>query len=326
MSSRLPDKKIFVTGASGFIGFHLCRALLAEGAQVCGIDNMNTYYDSSLKESRLRELQHPAFVFRKLDLNDPRFRTVLCEFAPHQVVHLAAQAGVRYSLENPDTYVEANVLGTLRLLETVKALGLEQLIYASSSSVYGGNQKMPFSEQDPVDHPMSLYAVTKRSTELMAATYAQLYPQSPMLGLRFFTVYGPWGRPDMAYWKFTERILRGQPIEVYNGGKMKRDFTYVSDVVESVVRLILKPGQKTHQILNIGASHPENLEDMIRILEHELGIPAQIQYLPMQPGDVYETYADVKALHERTGYRPQVSLAEGLSHFVRWFRSERGQS
>jgi UDP-glucuronate 4-epimerase len=329
--------KILVTGAAGFIGFHLSQVLLGRGDQVVGLDNLNTYYDVSLKEARLRRLQEqPAFRFVRLDLAD---RSAMAElFASEKfdrVVNLAAQAGVRYSLQNPHAYVDSNLVGFLNVLEGCRHNGVEHLVYASSSSVYGASTRMPFSVHDNVDHPVSLYAASKKANELMAHTYAHLYGL-PVTGLRFFTVYGPWGRPDMALFLFTRAILEGRPIDVFNHGHMRRDFTFIDDIVEGVVRTLdhtaapnpqwngnhPDPGTSTapYRLYNIGNNNPVELLHLIEVLENALGRKADKNYLPMQPGDVPATYADVDDLSRDVGFRPATSIEEGVARFVAWYR------
>ncbi len=329
--------KILVTGAAGFIGYHVSERLLAQGHQVVGIDNLNDYYDVRLKEARLARLQpYPHFHFQKLDLAD---RAGMAElFAKGgfaRVIHLAAQAGVRYSLDNPHAYADANLVGHLNVLEGCRHHGIEHLLYASSSSVYGLNRKTPFSTDDSVDHPVSLYAATKKANELMSHSYSHLY-QLPTTGLRFFTVYGPWGRPDMALFKFTKAILQGQAIEVYNHGDMRRDFTYIDDIAEAVVRLSsvipqadpqwsVEAGSPAtssapYRVYNIGNSQPVQLTEFIHELELALGVSAKMNLLPMQPGDVLETSADTSALAAAIGFKPHTPLADGLARFVGWYR------
>ncbi|MFA5593480.1 MAG: NAD-dependent epimerase/dehydratase family protein [Micavibrio sp.] len=320
-------KKILVTGAAGFIGFHLARRLCEGGAQVLGVDNLNDYYDVSLKEDRLGMLEKlPGFSFEKCALEDDRFLEIAASFKPDIIVNLAAQAGVRYSLENPRAYVDSNLVGFLNVLEAARGNGVEHLVFASSSSVYGANTKLPFAVADNVDHPVSLYAATKKANELMAHSYAHLY-NIPCTGLRFFTVYGPWGRPDMAYFKFTKAIYDGAPVQVFNHGDMKRDFTYIDDVVEGVVRIMDVPpakgegGKAPYALYNIGNNAPEDLMHFIHILEKETGLMAKTEMLPMQPGDVYATYADVDDLQKAVGFRPATPLEKGLRDFVAWFRA-----
>lgn len=334
-------QKIVVTGAAGFIGFHLSKRLLDEGKTVIGIDNLNAYYDVTLKDNRLKQLtSHPHFTFVKMDLEDKnRMDQIFSDVVPDAVVNLAAQAGVRYSIKNPHAYISSNINGFMNILESCRHHRVKHLVYASSSSVYGSNEKLPFSVSDNVDHPISLYAATKKSNELMAHTYAHLYGL-PVTGLRFFTVYGPWGRPDMAMFKFTKAIYEGKPIDVYNNGDMKRDFTYVDDIIESVTRLIEKPAtpdpawqpqspdpatsNAPYRLYNIGNHSPVMLMDMIRILEKEVGLSATLNFLPMQAGDVYATYADVAALETAVGFKPATPLDKGISAFVRWYRDYHG--
>jgi UDP-glucuronate 4-epimerase len=317
--------KVLVTGAAGFIGMHTAEKLLARGDLVVGIDNLNDYYDPRLKRDRLARLQPGAgFEFQQLDLADGAGIAALFEAGRFDgVVHLAAQAGVRYSLKNPHAYAQSNLVGFLNILEGCRNTRVPHLVYASSSSVYGGNTKMPFSESDPVDHPVSLYAATKKSNELMAHAYSHLYGFAAT-GLRFFTVYGPWGRPDMAYYSFTQAILAGRPIDVFNHGDMKRDFTYIDDIVEGVVRVLDRlpdpqAGEALHHVFNIGHHSPVPLMEFIATLEKHLGRKAQTRMLPMQPGDVPATYADVDALAAWVGYRPGTSLEVGLGRFAHWY-------
>jgi UDP-glucuronate 4-epimerase len=315
--------RILLTGAAGFIGMHAAKALLARGDEVFGVDNLNDYYEVSLKEARLQQLAPlPGFHFEHLDIAD---RVALPEFvrkhSPQRVLHLAAQAGVRYSLKNPNVYIDSNLVGFGNILEACRNTNVEHLVYASSSSVYGANQKQPFSVEDNVDHPVSLYAATKRANELMAYVYAHLY-RLPTTGLRFFTVYGPWGRPDMAIFSFTKAILEGCPIDVYNHGDMKRDFTYVDDIVEGVVRVLDKvpAGDPPCKLYNIGNQQPVPLLDFIAALEKCLGKKAQRRLLPMQPGDVPATFADVEDLMRDVGFRPDTPIEEGIRRFTAWYR------
>ncbi len=327
-------QKILVTGAAGFIGFHLTQKLCAAGVQVLGYDNMNDYYDVSLKQARLAELRkHNSFDFIEADLADRnRVEQAFEYFKPDIVVNLGAQAGVRYSLDNPRAYVDSNVTGFLNILEGCRHHDVKHLVFASSSSVYGANTKVPFSEADNVDLPVSLYAATKKSNELMAHSYAHLYG-IPCTGLRFFTVYGPWGRPDMAYFKFANKIKNGEPIDVYNNGDMKRDFTYIDDIVDGIEKSMARIPEKVasnsqsdtnsdaaYKVYNIGNNNPENLMDMIKYLEEALGQKAVTNMLPMQPGDVYSTFADIDELHADTGYKPTTDLKTGLEKFARWYR------
>jgi UDP-glucuronate 4-epimerase len=329
---------VLVTGVAGFIGFHVAQRLLARGDTVVGIDNLSPYYDVRLKEARLAQLTNrPGFHFLRLDLADRDGMTRLfADHTPERVIHLAAQAGVRYSLTNPHAYVESNLVGFLHILEGCRHTNVRHLVYASSSSVYGAHTKMPFSIHDNVDHPVSLYAASKKANELMAHTYSHLY-RLPTTGLRFFTVYGPWGRPDMALFLFTQAILAGHPIEVFNAGKMRRDFTYIDDIVEGVVRVLdmlpqpnphwssLKPdpgtSQAPYRIYNIGNNQPVELLDFIGTLESCLGRTAEKKLLPMQPGDVPETYADVDDLMRDVGFRPSTPIATGIARFVEWYRA-----
>jgi UDP-glucuronate 4-epimerase len=329
-------KKIMVTGAAGFIGSHLSRRLLKEGFQVVGIDNINDYYDVNLKHSRLELMKdNQNFTFEKVSLEDKMsLDKVFSTYSPEIVVNLAAQAGVRYSLENPHAYIEANVVGFTNILEGCRHYKIDQLIYASSSSVYGANTSLPFSVHDNVDHPMSLYAATKKANELMAHTYSQLY-NIPTTGLRFFTVYGPWGRPDMALFLFTKAILEGEPIKVFNNGNMMRDFTYVDDIVESIFRLTSKPAQPNpewtgnypdpgtsyapYKVYNIGNNSPVKLMDFIEAIEEKLGIEAKKEFLPLQAGDVPQTYANVEDLFRDVDFSPQTSIKQGISKFIDWY-------
>ena len=318
-------QKILVTGAAGFIGFHLVQKLCADGVQVLGYDNLNDYYDVSLKEARLAELKkHNSFEFIQDDLeNDAVMAKAFSDFKPDTVIHLAAQAGVRYSIDNPRAYIDSNLTGFLNILEGCRHNDVKHLVFASSSSVYGSNTKVPFSENDNVDHPISLYAATKKSNELMAHSYAHLY-DIPCTGLRFFTVYGPWGRPDMAYFKFASKIMKGEAIDVYNHGDMKRDFTYIDDIVDGVIKSSNEIPQgddnAPYNIYNIGNNQPENLMDMIGFLETALGKKAELNMLPMQPGDVPSTCADIDKLSEATGFEPTTDLKIGLEKFATWYR------
>jgi UDP-glucuronate 4-epimerase len=320
--------KILVTGAAGFIGFHLTQCLLSQGHHVYGIDNLNSYYEVSLKQSRLFQLLPQAnFQFEYLDICDRlRLPQLFQEQQFDRVVHLAAQAGVRYSLDNPFAYIDSNLTGFANILECCRHHQIQHLVFASSSSVYGNSDKAPFSVEDNVDHPVSLYAATKKANELMAHSYSHLYGL-PTTGLRFFTVYGPWGRPDMAYFKFVRAIATGQPIQVYNQGQMWRDFTYIDDVVEGIVRVLHKvpnPGASDqpapYKIYNIGNHNPVKLSDFIEIIEQTLAQTAIKQQLPMQPGDVLSTHADVDALIRDTGFSPNTPLATGIAQFVAWYQ------
>ena len=328
---------ILVTGTAGFIGFHLCQALLRRGDRVVGVDNLNSYYDPALKQARLQQLlPESSFEFVRLDLADRSATAALfARVQPQWVVHLAAQAGARYSLEHPLSYIDSNLVGFATVLEGCRHQGVEHLVYASSSSIYGANTKIPFAVQDNVDHPVSLYAATKKANELMAHSYSHLY-QLPTTGLRFFTVYGPWGRPDMAYFLFTKAILAGQPLRVFNQGQMQRDFTYIEDVVEGLVRVLDRvptgnpqwsgqvpdrgSSQAPYRVYNIGNHQPVGLLTLIEILEQCLGRVAIKEFLPMQPGDVVATYADVTDLMAEVGFSPSTPLQIGVDRFVRWYR------
>lgn len=324
---------IFVTGAAGFIGFHVVQALLKQGHSVIGIDNLNDYYDVQLKCDRLSLLQAQAnFQFERLDISDREaLAACFARHKPQRVIHLAAQAGVRYSIQNPHTYADSNLVGFINVLEGCRHHAIEHLVFASSSSVYGSNRKLPYAVEDNVDHPVSLYAATKKANELMAHTYSHLYGL-PTTGLRFFTVYGPYGRPDMAPFKFTKAIIEGRPIDVYNYGNMRRDFTYIDDIVEGVLRvcnavpqLELKDDAASgsaapYQIHNIGNGRPVQLMRFIEVIEEHLGIKANKNLMPMQPGDVLETCADVSSLRERVGFQPEVSLEIGLPKFIEWYQ------
>jgi UDP-glucuronate 4-epimerase len=326
--SILDFMKILLTGAAGFIGMHTAKHLLARGDEVIGLDNLNDYYDVNLKKNRLLKLtESKNFRFVKIDLTDDENIKKLFEAEKfNAVVHLAAQAGVRYSLTHPQAYISSNVAGFCNILEACRCHPIEHLVYASSSSVYGGNTKLPFAEQDSVDHPVSLYAVTKKTNELMAHTYSHLY-QLPTTGLRFFTVYGPWGRPDMALSLFTQAILSGEAIRVYNYGKMRRDFTYVDDIVEGVLRVLGRPPRTDttpYKIFNIGNNKPVELLDFIACLEEALGKRALKEFLPLQDGDVPETYADTQALNQWVGYVPSTEIKQGIGKYVNWYRSYYG--
>ncbi|MGA7807805.1 NAD-dependent epimerase [Bradyrhizobium sp.] len=337
----MPNEIILVTGAAGFIGFHVVQRLLSAGRAVVGLDIVNEYYDPALKEARLDILKRdPGFSFAKLDLTDRAAIKAL--FVQHRfpaVIHLAAQAGVRYSLENPHAYVDSNLEGFINVLEGCRHNGCSHLLFASSSSVYGANTKLPFSVHDNVDHPISLYAASKKANELMAHSYSHLY-RLPATGLRFFTVYGPWGRPDMAMFIFAKAILAGLPVRLFNHGKMRRDFTYVDDVSQAVVRLIDRPpagrtdwdasrpdpatSRAPWQIYNIGNNRPEDLTYVVALLEKELGKPAIKEMLPMQSGDVEATYADVSDLERDIGFRPSTSIEDGIARFAQWYREFHG--
>ena len=329
---ELQGRVILVTGAAGFIGFHIADRLLSDGAQVIGLDNLNDYYDVSLKEARLRRLMtSPGFRFERLDVADSRsIHSLFAARKPEYVIHLAAQAGVRYSLINPHAYVSSNVEGFLSILEACRAHPVRHLVYASSSSVYGANTKTPFREDDPVTAPISLYAVTKLADELMAETYAHLFG-IPASGLRLFTVYGPWGRPDMAYFSFTKACFEGKPVDVFNDGRMQRDFTYIDDAIEAVSRLLVRPPSSAaesldvkisspHIIYNVGNQTPVELSSLIATIEAAVGRSLARRNVPMQPGDVETTYADVKRLARVTGFAPRTSLADGIARFVAWYR------
>lgn len=318
-------KTYLVTGAAGFIGFFLSKALLDKGEQVIGLDNLNDYYEVSLKESRLAVLKkYENFQFYRADLADKEaVFAIFKQHLPAVVVNLAAQAGVRYSIENPDAYISSNIEGFFHILEACRHYPVEHLVFASSSSVYGGNKKVPFSTEDQVDKPVSLYAATKKSNELMAYAYSKLYG-IPLTGLRFFTVYGPMGRPDMVYFKFAKKIMAGEPIQIYNHGDMRRDFTYIDDIVAGIEKILCHPPGKdengaAYKIYNIGNNKPEKLMDYISVLERCLGKEAKKEFLPMQPGDVYETYADVTDLMRDFDFKPSTTIEEGLSRFAEWF-------
>ena len=329
--------KCLVTGAAGFIGYHLCAALLDRGDEVVGLDNLNDYYSVQLKRDRLAQLDgRDRFSFARIDLADREsMQALFREHAFRVVLNMAAQAGVRYSLENPHAYVGSNLVGFLNVVEACRHNGVEHLVYASSSSVYGANTRMPFSTHDNVDHPLSLYAASKKANELIAHSYSHLY-QLPTTGLRFFTVYGPWGRPDMALWLFTEAMLAGRPIDVYNHGRMRRDFTYIDDIVEAVVRVADRPAEANahwtgdapdpassaapYRLYNIGNNQPVELTHLIETLEKCLGVKATRNLLPMQPGDVPATYADVDDLAGDVGFQPRTSIEDGVEKFVAWYR------
>jgi UDP-glucuronate 4-epimerase len=324
----MSDQPILVTGAAGFIGFHVARRLLAEGRAVVGLDNLNDYYDPALKAARLDILRgEKGFAFEQVDIADRASMERL--FAGHRfakVVHLAAQAGVRHSIDHPHAYVDANLTGFVNVLEGCRHHGCGHLVYASSSSVYGANTKLPFSVDDKADHPVSLYAATKKANELIAHSYSHLY-RLPVTGLRFFTIYGPWGRPDMAIFLFTKAIVEGTPIRLFNHGRMRRDFTHIDDVTRVVLQLVdLAPrdgGEAAGapaRIYNVGNNHPEELTHVVAVLERELGRAAVKEMLPMQPGDVTETFADVAELMRDTGFKPQTSIEHGLADFVAWYR------
>jgi UDP-glucuronate 4-epimerase len=329
---------VLVTGAAGFIGFHVAQRLLADGHRVVGLDNLSDYYDPTLKQARLDRLTpHDRFAFERVDVSDrSAMAEVFRRHRPARVVHLAAQAGVRYSVTNPYAYIDANLVGFANILEGCRHQGVEHLAFASSSSVYGANTRLPFSVHDNVDHPLSLYAATKKANELMAHSYAHLFGV-PCTGLRFFTVYGPWGRPDMALFLFTQAILEGRPIDVFNEGRMQRDFTYVDDVVEGVVRVLAKPpgpdpawsgdrpdpgtSRAPYRVYNIGNDRPVELLQYIEVLEDRLGRTAKKNFLPLQPGDVPVTRADVDDLARDFDYRPRTTIEEGVARFVEWYRA-----
>ncbi|SLM30003.1 Uncharacterized 37.6 kDa protein in cld 5'region [Desulfamplus magnetovallimortis] len=321
-----------VTGAAGFIGFFLSKALVQNGSMVTGIDNLNEYYDVNLKKSRLDLLnRHQNFIFHQIDIADRKaIKKLFFDNRFDVVINLAAQAGVRYSIDNPDIYIDANITGFANILEGCRHSTISHLIYASSSSVYGANKKIPFSIDDNVDHPVSLYAATKKSNELLAYSYSHLY-RLPVTGLRFFTVYGPWGRPDMAYFKFTKAICEGKPIDVYNYGHMKRDFTYIDDIIKAIIKLTELPPSPSgsvesafepspYALYNIGNNTPVELDVFIETLEEILEKKAVKNFLPMQAGDVPVTYADIDALTLKTGFRPETSIKDGLTHFVSWYK------
>lgn len=335
--------QVLITGVAGFIGYHLAQRLLTDGWQVYGIDNLNEYYEVTLKKARLEQLQpHPRFTFQYLDLSD---RAGMAQLFQDQtfdaVVNLAAQAGVRYSLRNPWTYIDSNVSGFVNVLEGCRQQPIQHLVFASSSSVYGANTKVPFAVGDRTDFPVSLYAATKKANELIAHTYSHLY-QIPTTGLRFFTVYGPWGRPDMAYFKFAKAIQAGQAIDVYNFGQMQRDFTYIDDIIESVVRVLQQPPQQSlatrspaeqplnsaaqFRVYNIGNNRPVELMHFIRLLEAGLGQTAQLNFLPMQPGEVVATYADVDDLVQDIHFAPVTPIETGIQHFVDWYLTYSSQT
>lgn len=318
---------VLVTGCAGFIGSHVVKRLLEEGHFIVGLDNLNDYYDVSLKRNRLKRLKNKSFRFIRANLESQKAISLLFEqWHPQVVIHLAAQAGVRYSLENPYVYINSNIVGYTNLLEACRQYKVEHLIYASSSSVYELNTTMPYSTQDRVDHPISLYAATKKANELLAHTYSHLFGL-PTTGLRFFTVYGPWGRPDMALFLFTKAILEGKPIRINNYGKMRRDFTYIDDIVEGITRLIPlkpKPNPTPYKIYNIGNNNPIDLITFIETIEDKLGIIGEKQFLPLQPGDVPETYADVTELMDDAGFKPNTPLDIGVGKFVDWYKEYYG--
>jgi UDP-glucuronate 4-epimerase len=334
--------KILVTGAAGFIGSHLCHRLLVDGHSVIGLDNLNDYYDVRLKEDRVRRLEgQPDFRFIKMDLVNRKDLSALFDRERFDcVAHLAAQPGVRYSLENPRAYIDSNIVGFANILEDCRHNEIQHLVYASSSSVYGANESVPFSVHDNVDHPLSLYAASKKANELMAHTYSHLY-NLPTTGLRFFTVYGPWGRPDMAYFLFTRAILEGESIDVFNYGKMRRDFTYIDDIIEGVIRVLEQPAASNPdwdgkqpdpatsrapwRVYNIGNNNPVELEEFIQTIEEALGVTAKRNMMPIQPGDMLETFADIDSLIEQVDFRPTTSIKEGIRIFVEWYRDYYGK-
>lgn len=321
-------KTVLLTGGAGFIGYHLTKKLLNDGYRIVSIDNMNDYYDPHLKEDRIRDIGNhgDSYVFIPVDIADKEaLNQVFDQYQPDVVVNLAAQAGVRYSIDHPDSYIQSNIIGFYNILEACRHYPVEHLLFASSSSVYGNRKTAPFRTTDFVDHPISLYAATKKSDELMAYTYSHLYG-IPATGLRFFTVYGPFGRPDMAYFKFANKMVKGETIQVYNHGEMLRDFTYVDDIVEGISRMIVCPPDENedgdrYKIYNIGNSHPVKLMDFISILEKAIGTEAKKEFLPMQPGDVYQTYADVSELEKDFDFKPKTTLEEGLTRFAAWFKA-----
>lgn len=317
---------IFVTGVAGFIGFHCAKALLTQGRRVVGVDNLNDYYPSDLKRARLDELSRlPGFIFHACDIADPEgLRAALGGEKPDAILHLAAQAGVRYSIEQPAAYAHSNLAGHLEILELARELETPHTVYASSSSVYGGNTKTPFSEDDPTHDPVSFYGATKKSNEVMSNSYARLYGL-PLTGLRFFTVYGPWGRPDMAYWIFAQKIMANQEIQIFNNGRMSRDFTYIDDIVRGVLAALdqsraLSTPITPHRIYNLGNDRPEALMTLVETIETHLGREAQKTFLPMQPGDVERTWADISRATTDLGYTPEIALNDGLAEFCRWFK------
>ena len=310
--------RILVTGSAGFIGYHLCQSLLDDGYTVHGVDNINSYYDPTLKQARLRQLQsHTNFSFNKLDISiSAELNKVFEDFKPQKVVNLAAQAGVRYSLENPQAYIESNVVGFMNILECCRHHDVEGLIYASSSSVYGGNEKIPFSVDDRVDRPISIYAATKKSNELMAHSYSHLFGLHTT-GLRFFTVYGPWGRPDMAMYIFADKISKGEPISVFNHGKMERDFTYIDDIITGTRAAINK--NYPCEVFNLGNNNSEDLMEMVGLIESEIGEKAEIQFEGMQPGDVKRTFADIEHSKQKLNYTSTTKIVEGIPKFIEWY-------
>jgi UDP-glucuronate 4-epimerase len=319
-TSEIKNHTFLVTGSAGFIGYHVAMALLAQGARVIGLDNFNDYYSPALKHDRDLELRrHPNFVSVTAELADlPTIEALFTSHRPQKICHLAAQAGVRYSLVNPFAYQKSNLEGFLNLLELAKRFPVDRLVYASSSSVYAGLTEMPFTETQRVDTPISLYAATKKANELMAHAYSHLFG-IPTVGLRFFTVYGPWGRPDMAMWLFTEAMLQGKPIKVFNYGKMQRDFTYIDDIVQGVVAALMAPGLDRYEIINLGNHRAEELTKVIGILERELKVKAEQELLPIQPGDVPATFADIARARTKLGFNPTTSIDVGVPRFIQWY-------
>lgn len=320
----MTNKTILITGAAGFIGFHTAQFYLSQGIKIVGIDNLNSYYDVQLKKDRLKLLtNHKNFSFIEGDIQSrDTLDSLFGEYKPNVVIHLAAQAGVRYSLECPQAYIDSNITGFLNILEMCRDYPVDHLVYASSSSVYGGNTTLPFSEDDVVDTPISLYAATKKSNELMAHTYAHLF-KIPVTGLRFFTVYGPWGRPDMAYFKFARAMTNGKAIDVYNHGDMSRDFTYIDDIVQGIAKVVDRPPVSSlppYALYNIGHNHPEPLLKLIACLEQELGVAAMRNFMPMQAGDVPATFASIDCLHRDTGFEPTTTLEVGIHKFAKWYK------
>ena len=311
--------KIIITGAAGFIGYHLCESLLKDGIQILGLDNLNNYYDQNLKLERLKRLKnHNNFMHKKIDiLNLKNLEKIFKDFKPNKVINLAAQAGVRFSIKNPHAYIDSNITGFINLIELSQRYDINSFIYASSSSVYGGNEKLPFSESDMTNKPISLYGASKKSNELIANSYSSLYGLNTT-GLRYFTVYGPWGRPDMAYFIFTKKILAGEPIEVYNNGKMKRDFTFIDDIILGTKSAIEK--NYKCEIFNLGSSKNEELMDLIKTIEYKLAKKAIIKYLPIQPGDAIETYANIDKSIEKLNYNPKISINNGIPKFINWYK------
>jgi len=324
-TSQIKDYTFLVTGSAGFIGFHLSLALLAAGARVVGLDNFSDYYAPALKRDRDRELRSfPGFTSINGDLVDlAGLESLFSAHKPQKVCNLAAQAGVRYSLINPFSYQKANLEGFLNLLEVAKRFGVERFVYASSSSVYGGLTELPFSEEQRVDTPISLYAATKKANELMAHSYTHLFGL-PTVGLRYFTVYGPWGRPDMALWLFTAAMLQGKPIKVFNYGQMQRDCTYIDDILQGTLAALMVPGLAPYEIINLGNHHPEELTAVIALLEQELGVEAQKELLPIQPGDVPATYADIRRAQGKLGFQPTTPITIGIRRFIQWFKEYHG--